>query len=168
LSEETQFFAYLTVLDGGELISVAVERPESKAQFFVQLGTRIPVLSTAAARALLAYQDPGIVRPLVQRAVSIDPRTRVGTFTAESYLDELAETRRRGYAKCMEELEVGVSALGAPVLNARGRSVASLSIVAPTAALVDAWDTAVSRLCDVAGEASTMLGRRGEERATAW
>lgn len=162
LSLETQFFSYLAILDHGEVVCVAVERPERKAHFFVQLGSRIPLLSTAAAKALLAFQPDDVVRSLVERAIAENPRTRVETVTVESYLDELAEARRVGYAKCMEELEPGVSALGAPVFNTRGYSVASLSVVAPTAALVEGWDATIERLLGVAEEASTMLGRQRE------
>jgi DNA-binding IclR family transcriptional regulator len=158
LSQETQFFSYLTVLDHGDLVCVGVERPERKAQFFVQLGSRIPVLSTAAAKALLAYQPEDVVRPLAERAVAENPRTRFETVTVRSYFEELEEARRCGYAKCTEELEVGVSALGAPILNARGRSIASLTVVAPTAALVEEWDSTVESLLAIAGEASAMTG----------
>lgn len=158
LSQETQFFSYLTILDRGELVCVAVVRPERKAQFFVQLGSRIPVPSTAAAKALLAFQPEDIMRPLVERAIIETPRTRVEPVTLESYFEELAETRRCGYAKCMEELEVGISALGAPILNARDRSVASLTVVAPTLALAEEWEPAIEKLTAIAGEASAMMG----------
>jgi len=164
LSGETQFFTYLAVLDGGYLVCVAVERPETKASFFVQLGSRVPVLSTAAAKALLAYQPEDAARPLVERAVAVEQETRIGRVTADSYVEELADVRREGYARCMEELEVGVSALGAPILNARGRSVASLSVVAPTAALVAEWEPTTEKLRLIAREASTMLGWESPEQ----
>ena len=164
LSQKTQFFSYLTILDHGELVCVAIERPEHKAQCFVQLGSRIPVLSTAAAKALLAYEPEDEARPLVERAIAENPRTRFEAVTAGSYFEELREVRRRGYATCAEELEVGVSALGAPVLNARRRPVASLTVVAPTAALAEEWDSTVEKLLDIAGEASVMAGAESSER----
>lgn len=164
LSQETELFSYLTVLDEGELVCIDVERPESKAQFFVQLGSRVPVLSTASAKALLAYQPEEIVRPIVERAISENPSTRFETVTVESYFEELTETRCCGYAKCTEELEAGVSALSAPILNVHDRSVASLTVVAPTAALVERWDSTLERLCRVAEEASMMLGRLPKNR----
>jgi IclR family transcriptional regulator, KDG regulon repressor len=164
LSQETQFFSYLTILDHGELVCVAVERPEHKAQCFVQLGSRLPVLSTAAAKALLAFEPEDEARPLVERAIAENPRTHFETVTAGSYFEELREVRRRGYATCAEELEVGVSALGAPVLNARRRPVASLTVVAPTAALAEEWDSTVEKLLDIAGEASVMAGAESSER----
>lgn len=162
LSRETQFFSYLAVLDLGEVVCVAVERPESKAHFFVQLGSRVPILSTAAAKALLSRQPEEVVRPLVERAVDEASGAELEHVTVESHLDELAEARLRGYAKCMEELEPGVSAIGAPIVNARGLSVASVSTVAPTAALVEEWDENVEKLLRIAEDASTMLGRERE------
>jgi len=164
LSRETQFFAYLSVLDEGYLVCVAVERPGTKAHFFVQLGSRVPVLSTAAAKAILAHQPEEVTSPLVERAVADEQETRIGKVTVSSYTQELAEARREGYARCMEELEIGVSAIGAPVLDVRSRSVASLSVVAPTAALVRDWEPTVEKLRLVAREASTMLGWGTQEK----
>jgi DNA-binding IclR family transcriptional regulator len=164
LSQDTEFFAYLAILDQDELVCVAVEQPQQKSHFFVQLGSRIPVLAAAAARALLAHQPSEVVRPLVERALTRDPKPLYGPATLESYMEELAETRRRGYAKCMEELEVGVSALAVPITNARDRSVASMSIVAPTTALVKDWDRAVDALSRASSEASMMLGRANQRQ----
>lgn len=168
LSEEAQFFTYLAILDQGELVCVAVERPESKPQFFVQLGSRVPILYTAAGRALLAYQPEDVARPLVKREIDYYSRTCFEAVTVESYLEELAETRRRGYAKCMEELEVGVSALGAAITDTRGRSAASLTVVAPTAALMEDWEATAEKLQRVAEEASMTLGRERESGAARW
>lgn len=164
LSRDTGFFAYLAIMDQDELVCVAVEQPQQKAHFFVQLGSRIPIFTAAAARALLAYQPSEIVHRLVERALDKDPRPLYGPVTLESYLEELVDTRRRGYAKCMEEMEVGVSALAVPILNARGRSVASMSVVAPTTALVRDWDQAVDALSRASSEASMMLGSAGDRQ----
>lgn len=165
LSSDTGLFTYLAFLDQDEIVCVAVERPREKAHFFVQLGSRIPVLSAAAARALLAHQPSEVVRPLVERALTKDPEPLYGPSTLESYLEELDQTRRRGYAQCMEELEAGVSALAVPITNLRGISVASMSVVAPTTALVRDWDRTVDALRYASSEASMMLGggAHGEE-----
>jgi DNA-binding IclR family transcriptional regulator len=68
----------------------------------------------------------------------------------------------------MEELEIGVSAIGAAVKNARDYSMASLSVVAPTAALVEEWDDAVWKLRMVAEEASAMLGKKSRDSVGEW
>lgn len=162
LSHETQFVSYLTVLDHGEPVCVAVERPENKAQFLVHLGRRMPILSAAASRALLAYLPEDEVRSLVERAVAENPHTKLETLTVGSYFEELTETRSRGYAQCMEELEVGISALSAPIFNARRLVVASLAVVATTASLVGVWDSTVEKVVALAAEASSALGMAPE------
>ena len=48
---------------------------------------------------------------------------------------EHAPIRARGYATSIDELEVGLSALSAPVLNADGAAIAALSISGPTSRL---------------------------------
>jgi len=45
------------------------------------------------------------------------------------------EIRRDGYATSVDELEVGLTALAAPVLGANGNAIAALSISGPTARL---------------------------------
>ncbi len=48
---------------------------------------------------------------------------------------ELASTRARGYATSIDELEVGLTALSAPVFGPAGDAIAALSISGPTARL---------------------------------
>ena len=50
-------------------------------------------------------------------------------------LDEGELIRSRGYATSIDELEVGLSALAAPVLGADGTALAALSISGPTTRL---------------------------------
>lgn len=168
LSRETRFFSYLAIQDLHNIVCVDLGRSEHKAHFFVQLGSSVPVLSTAAAKALLAYQPQELALPLIEKAIAENPETRLETVTLESYLEELSETRRCGYATCMEELEIGVSAIGAAVKNASNQSVASLSVVAPTAALVEEWDDTVWKLRMIAEEASAMLGKKSGDNVGEW
>ena len=50
-------------------------------------------------------------------------------------IDNADSIRSRGYATSIDELEVGLSALSAPVLGADGAAIAALSISGPTARL---------------------------------
>jgi DNA-binding IclR family transcriptional regulator len=56
-------------------------------------------------------------------------------FGVGSEVEEGELIRRRGYATSIDELEVGLSALAAPVLGADGVVVAALSISGPTSRL---------------------------------
>jgi IclR family transcriptional regulator, acetate operon repressor len=54
---------------------------------------------------------------------------------SETLTDELRLVRTRGWATSVDELEIGLSALAAPVLGADGDAVAALSISGPSARL---------------------------------
>jgi DNA-binding IclR family transcriptional regulator len=65
--------------------------------------------------------------------------------------------RSRGYATSIDELEVGLSALAAPVLDADGTAVAALSISGPTSRLTAAR---IEELAPLLQEEATSLSRR--------
>lgn len=65
--------------------------------------------------------------------------------------------RSRGYATSIDELEVGLSALAAPVLDADGGAVAALSISGPTSRLTA---ERIEKLAPLLQEEATSLSRR--------
>ncbi len=55
------------------------------------------------------------------------------TITDRGRLDaELAEVRAKGYAVAADELDLGLTAVAAPVRNAHGEIIASVSVSGPT------------------------------------
>ena len=65
--------------------------------------------------------------------------------------------RSRGYATSIDELEVGLSALAAPVLDTDGTAVAALSISGPTSRLTA---ERIEKLAPLLQEEATSLSRR--------
>ena len=47
-------------------------------------------------------------------------------------MPELDEVRRRGFAIAIDELEIGLTAVAAPIRNSHGEPLASMSISGPT------------------------------------
>jgi DNA-binding IclR family transcriptional regulator len=82
------------------------------------------------------------------------------TITSRVALErELAKVRRDGYAVGMEELEPGFVAIGAPVRNAHGRTVAAVSVGGPKARLGGARvRTVAARVRRAADRISQRLG----------
>ena len=80
---------------------------------------------------------------------------RLPSYTAETVTTrarlrrELAEVREQGYAVAVDELEVGLTAIAAPIRNAHGDVIASLSVSGPT-----------FRLGEAAGQGARAGGRR--------
>jgi DNA-binding IclR family transcriptional regulator len=93
-------------------------------------GQRIPLHATSDGKVLLAYL------PEAELAGSLTPP--LARFTERTVTDVakfpalLAGVRRRGYATAVEELEAGLTAIAAPVRDATGRVIASISASGPS------------------------------------
>jgi DNA-binding IclR family transcriptional regulator len=93
-------------------------------------GQRIPLHATSDGKVLLAYL------PEAEVAESLAPP--LARFTERTITDLarfpalLAAIRRQGYATAVEELEAGLTAVAAPVRNAEGVVVASISASGPS------------------------------------
>jgi IclR family acetate operon transcriptional repressor len=93
------------------------------------VGQTAPLHCTALGKAMLAWLPPAEAESLV----GPEPfrRHTDRTLTTWSALGaELAGVRHRGFAVEVEEMDVGASCIGAPILNAHGRPVAALSVSA--------------------------------------
>src|SRR5579863_4502032 len=93
-------------------------------------GQRIPLHATSDGKVLLAYL------PEAELAECLAPplaRFTERTITAAAdFPPLLAEVRRQGYATAVDELEAGLTAVAAPVRNAEGVVVASISASGPS------------------------------------
>jgi DNA-binding IclR family transcriptional regulator len=131
--------ATLEVLVGDEVLIL----DEVHGRFLVggapEVGMRWPAHATSTGKVLLAAAEVERVggrgttgRAPAGRLVRLGPHT----ITTRGALErELAKVRRDGYAVGMEELEPGFVAIGAPVRNAHGRTVAAVSVGGPKSRL---------------------------------
>ncbi len=118
---------------------------------------RIPLHATSDGKVLLAYLPEAELAPCLTPPLT---RFTERTITAvEDFPALLAEVRRRGFATAVEEFEAGLTAIAAPVRNAEGTVIASVSASGPSfripAGRVPALADAVRRAAD---EVSRRLG----------
>ena len=93
------------------------------------VGQHIPLHATSNGKVLLS----GLSQEEVDRLLPSLPGFTEATITSSARLRrELEEVRGRGYAVAIDELEVGLTAIAAPVRDAHGEVVASLSVSGPT------------------------------------
>jgi DNA-binding IclR family transcriptional regulator len=80
----------------------------------------------------------------------------------------LVEVRRRGWAASIDELEVGLAAVAAPIRAVDNAVVAAVSVSGPTARINDRGITALGEvlLVELRG-LSTQLGNRSERDGVA-
>jgi DNA-binding IclR family transcriptional regulator len=130
LMMQTGETAHLCVMDGGQMISVAIAESRRTVRTPATVGRRSPLHCTAVGKAMLAFlPEPALLAVLKQHPLrKYTSRTLV---TRAALVAELGRIRTRGYAIDDEEIEEGLRCVGAPVRNYSGAVVASLSIAGP-------------------------------------
>ena len=136
LVETSRETATLGVRDGSQIVTIDVVDGLNYMRMATRVGQRTQVHASAVAKAILAYLPPDEVDELLRDwpMSALTPNT----ITDSAVLRErLSEVRERGYALDMEELEVGLRCVAAPIHDAFGRVVAGLSISGPRHRMTD-------------------------------
>jgi IclR family acetate operon transcriptional repressor len=131
-----------------ELDYVYVDRIECEwpLRIHLQVGQRMPAHSVAAGKVLLAYLEPDLRARLLRsrKLIARTPLTITRVPDLEAQLDEI---REQGYATTNQENFDGIVASAVPILDARGRAVAALTVHGPLPRLTfEACVAAVPRL----------------------
>ena len=122
-------------------------------------GRATPLHCTANGKVLLAFGDGGIPPKLP----AATPRT---ITDARGLRAELEQARERGFAVAVEELELGLHAVAAPIVNWSGVCVAAVSIAGPAYRLPEARLEALGQACiTTADEVSAALGTPPKNRS---
>jgi DNA-binding IclR family transcriptional regulator len=154
LAEQTGETVNLAVRDGQRALNVL----QVDAAHFVGVtdwtGRAAPLHATANGKALLAFGEG----PMAGRLGKLTPRTIVERRELEA---DLERTREAGFAVAVEELEVGLHAVAAPVFDAGGACVAAVSVSGPAYRLPVPRLPELGELCaSAADEVSAHLGFR--------
>lgn len=123
------------------------------------VGQHIPLHATSNGKVLLS----GLPEEEVARRVpSLRSYTAHTVTTRAALRRDLDRVREDGYAVATDELELGLTAIAAPIRNAHGDVVASLSVSGPTFRLgEDRVKELVPVVQDAAAEISRRLGHAG-------
>src|SRR5258705_1405285 len=127
LSERTRESASLAQLLGDEVIIIARSTARRSLSVGLNIGSRLPVYSSATGRVLLAALPPSEAQARV-RAMDLRRLTLRTETTPEAVLALVEAARQDGHAISDGELELEVRSMAVPVLNHAGDTVAALSI----------------------------------------
>lgn len=154
LAEETGETVNLAIRRDGEAINLFQVQTAHFVGMIDWTGRGTPLHATANGKALLAFGD----EPLPGRLTAITERTLTDRAALEA---ELERARRAGYAVAVEELELGLHAVAAPVFDAAGACVAAVSVSGPSFRLsLDGLQTVAGPCRATAAEISAALGYR--------
>ena len=157
----------LAILDGFEVVYIAIERAQREVGIQGQIGGRHPAHATGLGKALLADLGPERLERLL-KGRSLKRLTHRTIVDPDELLEQLARIRDRGHALDDEERGIGIRCLAAPIRDHRGQAVAALSVAGPIFHMTeDAQPGYLERLLDTARAISYQLGFRQAETASA-
>lgn len=116
----------LTVREGDEATVVLVVESPKEMGIYTHVGRRFPLHTGAASKVILAYLPEAEQERIIRKGLA---RYTPRTITDPDVLRQtLAEIRARGWAEDKGEFIEGVRAYAAPVFDASGELVASVSV----------------------------------------
>lgn len=140
LSDDLGESSYVSILDGADVVFVALASVRKVLSVSLMLGSRLPAFCTSTGRVLLASMDDGAARQLLTASPLV--RRTLHTLTdPEIIMSELGRIRANGYALIDQEFEIGLRSIAVPLRNARGDTLAAMNIA--VAAIQDNVDQLV-------------------------
>lgn len=160
LVTETGGSGYVGSLDGVDLVYLATVDGSGPIRVHVDVGSRTSAQTTALGRAMLAALPPSQLDVLLREMQFAQRREGGGRGqTQAEFLDELEQTRRRGYGLNRGEHRPGIGAVGAAITDSKGVPVAGISVGFPLMAEYEQlWEVVPPRLVRVAREISRRMG----------
>ena len=129
VAEESGETVNLAVLDGDDVVNIDQITPGHLVVNVNWVGKRTPLHCTSNGKVLMAFlPDVERKRILARRLPRMTERTIVDPLALQR---ELSEVRARGWAHTVEELEIGLNAVAAPIRRSGGSVVAALSVSGP-------------------------------------
>ena len=158
LRDATGETVQFSVLDNDMMLVLMKEEGNQSLRIVSHVGSRIPVNWSAAGRLLVSDLDDEALRRLLAATVCQSPAGRAVT-DIDALVQQIRKFRRQGYAIEINESNEHAGCVAAPVIDARGRCVAALSIVAPEQRLGRAdRDKLVAEVRAAAAKLSRRLG----------
>ena len=168
--QESRPFTRLLAADTGETVNIAVLN-NGAALYLDQItvtpairssnwvGQWIPLHATSNGKALLAGLTDDQVRAEVgPELVAYTPAT---VTDVDQLVAEVRTARERGFVVVVDELEMGLTAIAAPIRDVHGDVVATVSVSGPTFRFAGGKvEDAIQRTVAAAADASRRLGHR--------
>jgi len=129
LARATRETVTLGILEGGAYLTVAQADGPNMVACPDWTGRTTPLHCIASGKVLLAAMAERDVMRIARPTMAA--RTERTITGLEELLGELARVRRRGFATAFSEWIEGTNAVAVPVVDARGRVVASIGVWGP-------------------------------------
>jgi DNA-binding IclR family transcriptional regulator len=130
LRDNTGETVQFSVLESDMMLVLLKEESRQPIRIISHVGTRVPVNWAAAGRLLVSDLPDAELRRLLEHSARSSPTGRAPT-DVNTLVAQIRRARAQGYAVELNETNAHAGCVAAPVLDATGRCVAAISIVAP-------------------------------------
>jgi IclR family KDG regulon transcriptional repressor len=161
LSGET---VLLTVISGWEVVCIEKVETNRRIKLSLERGSSLPLHAGASSKILLAFEEEQFVDALLKRG----PLTK---FTRSTITDprrlrkELRTIRKQRFSVSDQEVDRGAIAIGAPLMDHRGKAVGGLTVAGPRERINGKKkEELIEMVIEFAQKASHDLGYRGHRR----
>ena len=127
ISSATGEPAYLAVLDGDEVVTIARNGPQAALNTGYVLGARVPARLTATGQVLLAAQAPEALDNWLA-TTDLTPRTPFTQTRTARLRQTLASIHEQGWALSEQQLAPGQRGVAVPLLDLQGTVVGALGV----------------------------------------
>lgn len=141
LAAEVKGAVNLAIRDDLKVVYIDKIESDETVKVCMKIGQHIPLYCTGLGKALLAYLPEFEVRSLMGRE-TFHQFTDLTLRNVDELVADLALIRRRGYSIDNEEHLPGIICVASPVFNAKGETIAALSVALPKMAHNGDLDTA--------------------------
>lgn len=159
LREHVHASTHLAILEGSDLVYVALARIHLLTAINVHVGSRMPAYASSIGRVLLAHQSEAVLAGILGQGPlqALTPKT---TVDPEGFRRKLERARQDGYFFNDEEFSLGIRSIAAPIFDRDGRVIAGINATALTTVFTDArvHDEIVPAVKEAAAEISRGLG----------
>jgi len=163
LCEKLGETVHIGTLRGRHVVHLDSEQPEQLVMTASRVGQRLPAHNTALGKVMLGSQDAAAREDYVRDvlAAGAERRTENSISDPHKFLEHISSVALQGYAVDMEECEIGLRCVSAPVHDGSGRVIAALSASAPSFRFSQdhMLDTVVPTVVDAADRLSQSLGQ---------
>jgi len=166
LNQQTRETIHLTVRHG--LSAVYVEKLDSPepVRIHSRIGAAVPLHCTAVGKVMLAYMSPEEQDRTISQ-IDLKRQTPNSVGNVQELKTELYRVRKNGYACDLEEHELHIRCVAAPIWDHTGSVQSSVSITAPTLRMPVTRLRQLAPLIQAAGlNISTELGYQSPVSAT--
>lgn len=126
LRDDTGESTTLSILVGGHRIYLDQFSSRQEIKMVVEIGPRFALHSGASSRAILAYLPPAFAAEAARDLARLRD-----DFDEAAFLEELDQTRRRGYTISRNERGTGGASIAAAFFDAAGHVLGSISVSGP-------------------------------------